>query len=121
MHFPYFPQFKEEHVGFAQVKALVELQCPNLEQVSVKLVKLKLPAKIILELLTRGNSHSVLTERVRPQEQVFEMRLLRRIEGVTLFNKVRSSEAECLRKDSPNKLYLLKQMGEDQLDNLELL
>ena len=28
-------------------------------------------------------------------------------------------KAECLRKDSPNKLYLPKQMGEDQLDDLE--
>ena len=27
---------------------------------------------------------------------------------------------ECLSKDSPNKLYLPKQMGEDQLDDLEL-
>ena len=69
----------------------------------------------------------------------------RKIEGVTLINKVRSSEirislnieryfselkdlsldglamlAECLRKDSRNKLYLPKQMGEDQLDDLEL-
>ena len=29
-------------------------------------------------------------------------------------------QSECLRKDSPNKLYLPKQMGEDQLDDLEL-
>ena len=29
-------------------------------------------------------------------------------------------KAECLRKDSPNKLYLSKQIREDQLDNLEL-
>ena len=28
--------------------------------------------------------------------------------------------AECLRKDSPNKLDLPKQMGKDQLDDLEL-
>ena len=87
-----------------------------------------------------------MTERVLSQVQVSEMRFLRRIEGVTLFNKVRSSEIrkslnieplllrikrsqlrwfghvrERLRKDlSPNKLYLPKQMGEDQLDGLEL-
>ena len=34
----------------------------------------------------------VMTERVRSQEQASEMRFLRRIEEVTLFNKVRSSE-----------------------------
>ena len=33
-----------------------------------------------------------MTERVRSQVQASEMRFLRRIEGVTLFNKVRSSE-----------------------------
>ena len=86
-----------------------------------------------------------MTERMRSQVQASEMRFLRRIEGVTLFNKVRSSEirkslnieplllriersqlrwfgheAECLRKDSPNKLYMPKEMGEDQSDDLEL-
>ena len=29
-------------------------------------------------------------------------------------------QAECLRKDSPNKLYLPKQMGKDRLGDLEL-
>ena len=33
-----------------------------------------------------------MTERVRSQVRASEMRFLRRIEGVTLFNKVRSSE-----------------------------
>ena len=33
-----------------------------------------------------------MTERVQSQVQASEMRFLRRIEGVTLFNKVRSSE-----------------------------
>ena len=33
-----------------------------------------------------------MTERVRSQVQAPEMRFLRRIDGVTLFNKVRSSE-----------------------------
>ena len=33
-----------------------------------------------------------MTERMRSQVQASEMRYLRRIEGVTLFNKVRSSE-----------------------------
>ena len=33
-----------------------------------------------------------MTERMRSQVQASEMRFLRRIEGVTLFNKMRSSE-----------------------------
>ena len=33
-----------------------------------------------------------MTERVRPQVQASEMRFLRKFEGVTLFNKVRSSQ-----------------------------
>ena len=74
-----------------------------------------------------------------------KMRFLRRVERVTLFNKVRSSEtrkslnidslllliedfnfdglamkAECLGKDYLKKLYLPKQMGKDQLDDLDL-
>ena len=76
------------------------------------------------------------------------MRFLQRVEGVTLFNKVHSSEiqksldieplhfselkdigfdglamyAECLMKNSPNKLYLPKQMGkEQQLDDLDYM
>ena len=43
-------------------------------------------------MLTYGYESWVMTERVRFQEQAFEMRFLRRIEGVTLFDKVLSSE-----------------------------
>ena len=39
-----------------------------------------------------GHESWVMTERVRSQVQASETRFLRRIEGVTLFNKVRSSE-----------------------------
>ena len=35
-----------------------------------------------------------MTERMRSQVQASEMRFSRRIEGVTLFNKVRSSEIQ---------------------------
>ena len=72
-----------------------------------------------------------MTERMRSQVQASEMRFLRRIEGVTLFENLLTlshyfsalkdlsldglaMQAECLRKDSPNKLYLPKQMGDDQ-------
>ena len=43
-------------------------------------------------ILTYGHESWVVTKRVRLQVQASEMRFLRRIEGVTLFNKVRSSE-----------------------------
>ena len=38
-------------------------------------------------ILTYGHESWVMTQRVRPQVQVFIMRFLRRIEEVTLFNK----------------------------------
>ena len=41
-----------------------------------------------------GHESWVMTERVRSQVQASEMGFLRRIEGVALFNKVRSSEIE---------------------------
>ena len=43
-------------------------------------------------ILIYGHESWVMTERMRSQVQTSEMRFLRRIEGVTLFNKVRSSE-----------------------------
>ena len=47
---------------------------------------------VFVPILTYGNESWVMTERVRSQVQASEMRFLRRIEGVTLFNKVFSSE-----------------------------
>ena len=97
--------------------------------------------------ITRAGFTIAITQKVRSQMQTYEIRFFRRIEGVTLFIKVKvhSSEirkflniepyfskfknisldgwamwAECLRKDCSNKLYLPEQMGEDQLDDLEL-
>ena len=46
-----------------------------------------------------------MTERVRSQVQASEMRFLQRIEGVTLFNKERSSE---IRKSLNNEPLLLR-------------
>ena len=43
-------------------------------------------------ILTYGHESWVMTERVRSQVQVSEMRFLRRIKRVKLFDKVRSSE-----------------------------
>ena len=111
-----------------------------------KKAKLSIFETVIVPILTYGHESWVIIERVRSQVQASEMNFLQRIEGVTLFNKVHSSEipksldieplhfselkdigldglamyAECLMKNSPNKLYLPKQMGEDQqLDDLD--
>ena len=87
-----------------------------------------------------------MTERMRSQVQASEMRFLRRIERVTLFNKMRSSEIRKSLNIEPlhhriersqlkwfdhvsrmpqerlpkQALYLPKQMGENQSDDLEL-
>jgi len=69
---------------------------------------------VIFPILTYGHESWVMIERLRSQVQASEMGFLRRIEGVTLFDKVRSFEirkplkAECFRKVFPNKLYLRK-------------
>ena len=47
---------------------------------------------IFVPILTYRHESWVMTKRVRSQLQASEMRFLRRIEGVTLFDKVRSSE-----------------------------
>ena len=90
-------------------------------------------------------SPTAMTERVRSRVQTFEMRFLRRIKGVTLFNKVRSSEIRksinieplflrtersqlrCFGQVSkmpqgrlPKQALLAKANGEDQLNKLEL-
>ena len=87
----------------------------------------------------------VMTERVRSQVQASEMRFFRKIEGVTLFNKVRSSEirkslnieplllrierpqlrwfghvSRMPQERLPKQTLLAKANGEVQLDDLEL-
>ena len=47
---------------------------------------------VFILILTYGHGSWVMTERVRSQVQASKIRFLPRIEGVTLFNKVRSSE-----------------------------
>ena len=56
-----------------------------------KKAKLSIFKAVFIPILTHGHESWVMTKRVRSQVQAFEMRFLRRIEGVTLFNKVRSS------------------------------
>ena len=57
-----------------------------------KKAKLSIFKAVFVPILTYGHESWVMTERMRSQVQASEMRFLRRIEGVTLFNKVRSSE-----------------------------
>ena len=106
-----------------------------------KKAKLSIFKAVFVLILTYGHESWVMTERMRSQVQASEMRFLRKIEVVTLFNKVRSSgvrkstssrylriedlsldglAAECRRKDSPNQLCLPKQMEEEHLNDLEL-
>ena len=57
-----------------------------------KKAKLSIFKAVFVPLLTYGHESWVKTERMRSQVQASEMRFLQRIEGVTLTNKVRSSE-----------------------------
>ena len=57
-----------------------------------KKAKLLIFKAVFVPILTYGHESWVMTERMRSQVQASESRFLRRIEGVTLFNKVRSSE-----------------------------
>ena len=57
-----------------------------------KKAKLSVFKTVFVPILTYGHESWVMTERMRSQVEASEMRFLRRIEGVTLFNKVRSSE-----------------------------
>ena len=76
-----------------------------------KKAKLSIFKAVFVPILTYDHESWVMTERMRSQVQASERRFLRRIEGVTLFNKVRSSE---IRK-SLNIEPLLLRIGRSQL------
>ena len=57
-----------------------------------KKAKLSVFKTVFVPILTYGHESWVMTERVRSQVQASEMRFLRKIKGVTLLDKVRSSE-----------------------------
>ena len=57
-----------------------------------KKAKLSIFKAVFVPVLTYSHESWVMTERVRSPVQASEMRFLRKIEGVTLFNKVRSPE-----------------------------
>ena len=112
-----------------------------------KKAELSIFTTVFVPILTYGHKSWVMFERMRSKVQASEMRFLRRIEGVTLFNKVRSSE---IRKSLNIEPLLLRiersqlrwfghvsrmpqesilglhfwdlpnQMGKDQSDDLEL-
>ena len=71
----------------------------------LKKAKLSIFKAVFVPILTYCHESWVMTERMRSQVQASEMRFLRRIEGVTLFNKVRSSE---IRKSLNIKPLLLR-------------
>ena len=54
--------------------------------------KLSIFKTVFVPILTYGHESRVIIEKERSQVQASDMRFLRRIEGVTLFNKMRSSE-----------------------------
>ena len=60
---------------------------------------------VFVPILTYGHKSWVTTKTVRSQEQVSEMRFSQSIEGVTLFNKVHSSQ---IRKSLNIKPLLLR-------------
>ena len=59
-----------------------------------KKAKLSIFKTVFVPILTYGHESWVMTKRMRSQVQASEMIFLRRIERVTLFNKVRSSEIQ---------------------------
>ena len=70
-----------------------------------KKAKLSIFKTVFLLIITYGHESWVMTEKVLSQVQASEMRILRRIERVTLLNEVRSSE---IRKSLNRELWRLK-------------
>ena len=110
-----------------------------------KKAKLSIFKPVFVPILTYGPEFWVMTGRVRLQVQASKMRFLQKIEGVTLFNKVCSSEirkslnieplllriersqlrwfgrlSRMPQERLPKQALLAKANGEDQLDDLEL-
>ena len=74
-----------------------------MQQELSKKAKLSFFTTAFVPIFTYGHESWVMTERVRPRVQASEMKFLRRIEGVILFNKVRSCAiGKSLAVTSPN-------------------
>ena len=82
-----------------------------MKRVWSKKAKLSIFKAVFVPILTYGHESWIMTKRIRSQVQASEMKFLQRIEGVTLFNKVRSSE---IRK-SLNIMPLLLRIERSQL------
>ena len=80
-----------------------------------KKAKLSIFKAVFVSILIYGHESWVMTERMRSQVQASEMRFLRRIEGVTLFNKVRSSEIRKSLNIEPRYFSELKDLSLDGL------
>jgi len=77
-----------------------------------KKAKLSVFKTVFIPILTHGHESWVMTERIQSQMQASEMRFLRRIEGVTLFNKVRSSKIrKSLNIETLNLTYFSESKG----------
>ena len=63
-----------------------------MKRVLSKKAQLLIFKTVFAPILTYGHKSSVMIEKMRSQVQASEMKFLLRIEVVTLFNKVRSSE-----------------------------
>ena len=81
-----------------------------------KKAKLSVFKTVFVPILTYGHESLVMTERVRSQVQASEMEFLRKIDGVTLSNKVRSSEIRKSLDVDP----LLLRIERSQLDGLAM-
>ena len=82
----------DTRIGKASAVMLVSHYSVVMKFQSSKKAKLSIFKTVFVPILTYGHESLIMTERVRSQVQAPEMSFLRRIEGVTLFNKVRSSE-----------------------------
>ena len=80
----------DTRIGKAMMRALH--YSVVMKQELSKKAKLSIFEAIFVPILTYGHESWVMAKRLRSQVQASKMRFLRRIAGVTLFNKVRSSE-----------------------------
>ena len=82
----------DTRIGKASAVMLALHYSVVMKQELSKKAKLSIFKAVFVHILTYVHESWVMTERMRSQVQASEMRFLRRIEGVTLFNKVRSSK-----------------------------
>ena len=87
-----FPTLLDTRIGKASAVMRALHYSVVMKRELSKKAKLSIFKAVFVPILTYGHESWVMTERMRSQVQASEMRFLRRIEGVALFNKVRSSK-----------------------------